>query len=131
MSVEGNYYLYKKHGQTSGNARYQCKLYRKTFSDGNKRRRHRRSEINKSFFLHIVNKTPMRRMCEILDISSKTYFDKLNWLYEQYLAFARDREIRLLRATYAQKIDICTDRQVHISNWSDRKDKREYLRLGY
>jgi hypothetical protein len=47
------------------------------------------------------------------------------------LAFARDREIRLLRATYAQKIDICTDRQVHISNWSDRKDKREYLRLGY
>ncbi len=124
MSVSDNANLYKRHGQTSGNTRYQCKLCKKTFSDGNKRRQHRRSEINKSFFLHIVNKTPMRRMCEILDISSKTYFDKLNWLYEQSLAFAREREIRLLKTSYAQKVDICTDRQVHISNWSDRKDKR-------
>lgn len=124
LSVEQNPKLYKKHGQTSGNRRYQCKSCNRTFSTGNKKRIHRRSEINKSFFIQLVNKTPMRRACEILDISSKTYFDKLDWLYSQTCGFLRHRETKLLNGIHLNRVEICTDRQVHISNWSDRTDKR-------
>ena len=124
ISVKQDPKRYKKHGQTSGNDRYQCKSCGKTFSTGNKRRKHRRSEINKSFFTLLVNKTVMRRACEILDISSKTYFDKLDWLYGQTIGFLRDRESRLLDGVGINRVEICTDRQVHISNWSDRSDKR-------
>ncbi|GAA6186003.1 hypothetical protein NBRC116595_32530 [Aliiglaciecola sp. NS0011-25] len=66
----------------------------------------------------------MRRTCEILEISSKTYFDKLDWLYGQARSFLRNRESRLIRGVGLSKVGICTDRQVHISNWSDRTDKR-------
>lgn len=124
ISVTQDPNRYKKHGQTSGNARYQCKSCKKTFSTGNKRRKHRRSEINKTFFKLVVNKTIMRRACEILEISSKTYFDKLDWLYEQTTGFLREREKKLINGIGLEKVEVCTDRQVHISNWSDRTDKR-------
>ena len=123
---------YYKFGQTSGNQRYQCKICRKTFSLGNKRRTQRRSEINKSLYKALMNKMPVKRSCEFLEISPQTYYRKVDWLYEQALGFVREREIKLLKSFEMQRLYLSTDRQVHTSNWTQRADKRntDLLALG-
>ncbi|AMJ87292.1 hypothetical protein [Alteromonas sp. Mac1] len=123
---------YYKFGQTSGNQRYQCKVCRKTFSSGNKRRSQKRSEVNKSLYKALMNKLPVKRCCEFLEISPQTYYRKVDWLYEQALGFVRERERKLLRSFEMKRLYLSTDRQVHTSNWTKRDDKRntELLALG-
>ncbi len=124
--------LYYRFGSTGGNQRYQCKSCRKTFSAGNKRRKQKRSEINRQFYSLIVNKVPINRVCEVLDISPSTYYHKLDWLYQQARGFVREREMKLFKSFEAPRLFLSTDRQVHISNWVSRDDKRntELLAIG-
>ncbi|MGB5444982.1 MAG: hypothetical protein WBM99_05670 [Psychromonas sp.] len=123
---------YSKFGMTSGNQRYRCKSCKKTFSLGNKRRAQKRSEINKSLFVHLMNKIPVNRCCEVLDISPQTYYRKVDWLYEKALGFVRERERKLLKNVEIPRLYLSTDRQVHTSNWTQRNDKRntELLAIG-
>jgi transposase-like protein len=125
----GHYYL---KGQTSGNQRYQCKTCKKTFSSGSKRRQQLRPEINKQLFALLMNKSPIKRCCELLEISPPTFYHKLDWLYEQALGFIKDREVRLLKSFAQDRLYLSTDRQSHASNWLSRKDKRntELLAIG-
>ena len=116
--------LYYRFGKTSGNQRYQCKSCRKTFSDGNKRRKQRRPEINKRFYSLLMNTIALNRVLEHLDMAPETYYRKLDWLYEQACGFIREREHRLLESYEASRLYLSTDRQTHISNWRTREDKR-------
>jgi len=125
LPVSSSSKLYQKFGTTnSGSARYRCKSCKKTFTDSKRTRKHRRPEINKQFLLHLVNKSPVNRTCEILDISPDTYYRKLDWLYEQAKGFACERESKFLSGLKQERLYLCTDRQVHISNWTHRKDKQ-------
>jgi transposase-like protein len=123
---------YYRSGRTSGNQRYQCKICKKTFSDGNKRRKQKRSEINRSLYSLLMNKMPVKRCCEVLSISPQTYYRKVDWLHEQALGFVKERERKLLKSTNIERLYLSTDRQVHTSNWTQRKDKRntELLAIG-
>lgn len=116
--------LYFRFGTTNGSQRFQCKLCKKTFSSGSKRRQQKRSEINRQFYSLIVNKVPINRICEVLDISPATYYHKLDWLYEQARGFVREREMKLLQSFESPRMFLSTDRQVHVSNWVSRDDKR-------
>jgi len=123
---------YYKFGKTTENQRYQCKACQKTFSTGNKRRTQRRSEINKSLYKALMNKMSVKRCCEFLEISPQTYYRKIDWLYEQALGFVRERERKLMKNLQISRLYLSTDRQVHMSNWTQRNDKRntELLALG-
>lgn len=123
---------YSKFGKTNGAQRFQCKSCRKTFSTSTKRRRQNRSEINKTLFKLLVNKVPIRRCCEILDISPSTFYHKVDWLYEQALGFIQERERKLIEQCNAERLYLSTDRQVQVTNWVSREDKRntEILALG-
>lgn len=79
-----------------------------------------------------MNKNALRRICEILDISPQTYYNKLDWLYGQALAFTSQRERKLLESFEARRLYLSTDRQAHIVNWRNRIDKRntELLAIG-
>lgn len=115
---------YHKKGYTSGNQRYQCKLCKKTFSSGNKRRKQNIPEINKTFYKLLVNRVPVNRCCEILGINPQVYYHRVDWLYEQVLGFIQNREIKLINNFKKDRLYLCTDIQTHVCNWTQREDKR-------
>ncbi|MDK9737617.1 hypothetical protein KI655_09920 [Vibrio sp. D404a] len=121
---------YYKHGSTNGSPRFQCKLCKKTFSTGSKRRTQRKPEKNKTLFKLIVNDVPVRRACDILEISPNTYYQKVDWLYEQVMRFVKNRELKLLENMSFDRLYLSTDRQVLSTNWRIRKDKRNTEILG-
>ena len=130
----------KRRGKTaSGSQRYQCLSCRKTFTPKKRNRSHRRPETNKQFFKLLVNRVPLRRIAEILSIHPKTLYGKIDFLHRQCLDFASRREIELKKMDRS-RLYLATDRQVQISNWTQRKDKRNCevygiatacLRTGY
>ena len=73
----------------------------------------------------LVNKVPLRRICEIAEISPKTLYRKIDFLSQQLRMFAADRERLLLEGKIAlDRLYISVDRQDHLINWTQRKDKR-------
>ena len=72
-----------------------------------------------------MNKVSVRRCCEILDITAQTFYNKVDWLYEQAQGFVQNRERKLLTSFEADRLYLSTDRQVHISNWLS-KDVRNF-----
>jgi len=110
VSVHHSPQSYSKFGSTTGNQRFQCKQCKKTFSTGTKRRKQKPSEVNKQPYSLLMNKVPIKRCCEILDISPPTFYHKLDWLYEQAQGFIRER--KLLSSFEAERLYLSTDRQV-------------------
>ena len=130
----------KRRGKTSsGSQRYQCLSCRKTFTPKKRNRAHRKPEINKQFFKLLVNRVPLRRIAEILSIHPQTLYGKIEFLHRQCLDFVSRREAEL-KNLEIPRLYLATDRQVQISNWTQRKDKRNCevygiatacLRTGY
>ncbi|EJG0969542.1 IS1 family transposase [Vibrio parahaemolyticus] len=130
LDVNSNPKSYYKFGSTNGSQRFQCKLCRKTFSTGSKRRTQRKSEKNKLIYSLLVNKVPVRRCCEIAGISPSTFYKKVDWLYEQAQGFVQLRERKLLEQISIDRLYLSTDRQVQATNWLSRSDKRNTEILG-
>lgn len=65
-------------------------------------------------------------------IRPQTYYDKVDWLYEQAQGFVQNRGLKLLKNFETNRLYLSTDRQVHNSNWLSRDDKRntELLAIG-
>jgi transposase-like protein len=119
---------YQKFGTTaSGDPRYRCKACGKTFSVGPASRRHRRSEKNKLIFMLAVNKTPIRRMCEIAELQAKYVYKKLDFLHTQCVRFLAARERRLLTSVHPKQLHLSVDRQDHFGNWLDRNIKKNIV----
>ncbi len=76
----------------SGSQRYRCNLCKKTFSVGKSTTGHKQPHKNRLIFSLLMNKSPMRRVCEVADIDPKTLYGKIDFLYRQCLAFTADRE---------------------------------------
>ena len=114
----------KKNGKTkSGNQRYQCLLCGKSFSERPKSRKQKKPHVNKLLFRLLVNKEPIRRIAEILGISESTVYDKIRFIHRQCLDFAKSREKKLERTNF-KRLYLSTDRQILMTNWSNREDKR-------
>ncbi|EJP3284412.1 IS1 family transposase [Vibrio parahaemolyticus] len=124
---------YKRNGKTrTGYQRYKCLVCGKGFSDSDNQRSQRRSEVNKRLYLSIVNKVPIKRACEMLEISPETYYRKIDFLHKQALVYVRERELKLFDQFHAKRIYLSSDRQSHFSNWTNRKDKKncEFHAIG-
>ncbi|MDO3722159.1 hypothetical protein QVZ43_10540 [Marinobacter sp. chi1] len=115
----------KKNGKTSaGNQRYQCLHCGKSFAEKPKARRHHdKPHLNKTLFKLLVNKEPINRIAEVLDISEKTVYDKIRFIHRKCLEFAASREKKLEKIGF-ERMYLSTDRQVLMTNWVRRDDKR-------
>lgn len=119
---------YQSFGKTkSGSRRYRCKACGKTFSIGGVTLRQRKPHLNKLIFKLLMNKSPFRRICEVVDISPKTLYDKINFLYQQCQTFAGNRERRLLAGMPIRRVYVGVDRQNYMLNWTNRWDKRNII----
>src|SRR5690606_22945189 len=82
-----------KQGKTLNNSqRWQCKVCKKKTSIlPNKRQsttyRQKRNDILPMFAKLLLNKMPISRTCDILEIGIGTYYQKLEWLYRSCLEF--------------------------------------------
>ncbi|WP_326182387.1 insertion element protein [Virgibacillus halodenitrificans] len=87
-----------KQGKTLNNSqRWQCKVCKKKTSIlPNKRQsttyRQKRNDILPMFAKLLLNKMPISRTCDILEIGIGTYYQKLEWLYRCCLEFLEKYE---------------------------------------
>lgn len=116
---------YSSFGVTAiGSPRWKCKACGKTFSAAKSAtHRQRATHKNKLIFTLLVNKVPMRRIVEIVDIGPKALYGKIDFLYEQCRAFLADRESRLPQMNI-KRLYLGVDRQDYVSNWTTRNDRR-------
>lgn len=111
----------------SGSRRYRCKVCRKTFSVGTSTTGHKQPHKNRLIFSLLMNKSPFRRICEVADIGPESVYGKINFLYGQCLAFAADREKRLLKGMEIPRLYLGVDRQDYMVNWTKNADRRNVM----
>lgn len=121
--------LYRMYGKTAqGAARVQCKACGKVFSPflATSIAWQKKSHVNKSVFSLLMNKMPLGRICEHLDISYGTLYDKIDFIHRQCVAFTAERENAWI-AEGKERVYISTDRQDYAVNWNKRADKRNIV----
>lgn len=111
----------------SGSRRYRCNLCKKTFSVGKSTTGHKQPHKNRLIFSLLMNKAPIRRVCEVADIGPESVYGKIDFLYRQCLAFAADREKRLLAGMAIPRLYIGVDRQDYVVNWTQNADRRNVM----
>lgn len=116
---------YRAFGTTkSGSHRYQCTRCATTFSVGRSTLRQRKPHKNIQVFRLLVNKMPLKRICEAADLSMPSLYDKIAFLHRQCLAFAGSREHQLLEGMPLRRLYLGVDRQDYLINWTYARDKR-------
>lgn len=116
---------YQSFGKTrSGSQRYRCKECGKSFSVGKSTLRQKQPHKNKTIFKLLMNKSPLKRICEITDVGMETVYGKIDFLHYQSLSFIADRERHLLEGKHISRLYISSDRQEYVVNWGRREDKR-------
>jgi transposase-like protein len=119
---------YQSFGLTkSGSQRYRCKVCRKTFAVGKSTTGHKQPHKNRLVFSLLMNKSPLRRICEVADIGPEALYGKIDFLYQQSLAFAARREAQLLSGMAMSRLYLATDRQDYGVNWNRREDRRNIV----
>lgn len=113
--------FYKRGTNSAKSQRFQCKDCKKITSVSPDKTRNstfnqKRNEIMPTFAKLLINKTPINRTCEILDIGKGTYYDKLEWLYRCCLEFLETRETKPLAKTHFQEMWITTDKLHYVLN---------------
>ena len=88
---------------------------------------HKRPHKNWTVFSLLINRSPLRRICEVADIDPKTLYGKIDFLHVQYLALAADREKRLLAGVASPRLYLATDRQDYAVNWARQQDRRNVV----
>jgi len=120
---------YQSFGTTAaGSPRFRCLRCGKTFSVNISKpaKNHLLPHKNSEVYSMLVNMVPMRRICKIAGISQSTLYDKIRFIHRQVTAFAARRERRLLTGEVRPgKLYLSVDRQDHLVNWINRKDKRQ------
>jgi transposase-like protein len=108
-----------------GSHRYRCKACGKTFSVGiTSTSRQRKPEINELVFRLLVNKMPMRRICEAASVEPAVLYNRVKFIHRQTERFSVDRERRLSEGMHFKQLRIAVDRQDHVFNWVSSADRR-------
>lgn len=119
---------YYSFGKTAaGSQRYRCRTCSKTFSVKQRASlKHRKPHKNLLVFQLLMNKTPFRRISEIVGLSMPAVYDKLDFIHQQCLAFISNRE-RKLADLALTRLYVAVDRQNYLVNWTDGGDKRNIV----
>jgi transposase-like protein len=125
ISIPKAYYSFGK--TNSGSQRYRCRLCSTTFAvTGRATLRQRLPETNETVFKLLVNKMPLKRICETAGINIVTLYRKIDFIHKQCLAFAAHYE-RQLPNMNIPKLYLSVDRQEYIINWGNAGDKRNIM----
>lgn len=113
--------FYKRGTNAAKAEQFQCKECKKyTNVSPNKTRNstynQKRNEILPMFAKLLINKTPINRTCEILNIGKGTYYQKLEWLYRCCLEFLETRETKPLADKHFPEMWITTDKLHYVLN---------------
>lgn len=123
VAVDG---AYQKFGRTkAGSTRLRCKACGHVFSLAVKGSlRQRQAHKNRTILALLLNKSPMRRLCEVADIAPKTLYQRIDFFYEQCISFAGRRERKLLAGMEIPRLYLAVDRQDYLINWTAQADRR-------
>ncbi|TYS64551.1 insertion element protein [Sutcliffiella horikoshii] len=110
--------FYKQGLSSTGSQRYQCKSCKKKTSLTPKREEsitynQKRHDVLHLFAKLLLNKTPISRACDILDIGKGTYYEKLKFLYRRCLEFLERHETNKLSKTKFSEIWLSTDQMLY------------------
>jgi len=106
---------FRKNGKRD--PRYQCKECRGTFSIGSPTRRHKQTDKNGFILRSLINKAPLSRLCETAQVGFPQIYEKIDFLYQQCLAFSAEREKRLPACFEGKRPFFATDVQTILVNW--------------
>lgn len=116
---------------TSGSPRYRCKRCKKTFSYSSRPTlRQRHPEKNNDIFRALINKVPMRRICELMDVGPAVLYQRLGFFEQQCNRFARIMERPLIEGMRFSQLSISIDRQENSLNWGSQLDRRNARLTG-
>lgn len=126
QATPSEYYIHGK--SAAGAKRYRCRRCGKTFScKAKSTARQRKPEINEMIFRLLMNKMPMRRICETADIHPATLYGKIDFLHRQCIWFASRYEQMILRAPPVTRLYLSVDRQDYVFNWGTQLDRRNVM----
>jgi transposase-like protein len=117
--------LYRRSGQTAGrDQRWKCKSCGATFSVGKPARRQKRSDKNGQVLRLLVNGTPIAKIAEILGLSHRDVYRKLDFIYERVCAFTAEREGTFEGADWQRHgRRFATDSQTLTLNWPSKRTR--------
>ncbi|OJF69197.1 hypothetical protein BK026_10535 [Alteromonas sp. V450] len=81
--------------------------------------RHYRDADNVKIFKELMNKDILNRMMEKHELGAKVIYDKINFFYEQALAFDHYHSQMIDHAVATRTLSLSSDRQFYLSNWGD------------
>jgi transposase-like protein len=115
----------KKKGKTAaGRQRYLCKVCGSSFTGlPGRHRKQLKSKDNLEILRYLLLGNGIRKLSEGSNVSPQTIYNKIDFFHEQFMRFASERESKLENAQ-KERLYLCTDRQVQISNWTNRKEKK-------
>ena len=116
---------YSSFGKTAvGSPRWKCKACGKTFSEPKRAiHRQRDSHKNRDILKALMNQTPLRRVCESMEINPNTLYQRIGFFHRQAVGFGADRERKLAGKSF-DRLYLSVDRQDHVVNWTDRETKK-------
>lgn len=118
---------YRSFGTTKAGAkRFQCAICSKTFSIAKPTQYQHDTHHNIDIFKMLMNKVPLSRIVNMLDISWEVLYNRIDFIHKQCLGFVGDRE-KELKTLPIDRLYLAIDRQDHTVNWSERKDKRNVV----
>ena len=107
----------------SGSQRFRCRVCKVTLSVGSPTNRQRVPHKNLIVFRLLMNKMPLRRICEVAGISEETLYRKIDFIHSQCVRFAGSRE-RALPERQIRRLYVGVDRQDYVVNWASSADRR-------
>lgn len=113
--------FYKQGKSTSNSQRWQCKRCKKITNVLPSRKQsttyhQQRNDILPTFAKLLLNKVPISRSCEILEIGVGTYYHKLEWLYRRCLEFLDRYETEPFKDKHFREIWLNTDKMHYLLN---------------
>ncbi|QST00397.1 insertion element protein [Pontibacillus sp. ALD_SL1] len=113
--------FYKQGKSSAGSQRWQCKTCKKITNVLPTRKQsttynQKRNDILPMFAKLLVNKVPINRACDILEIGSGTYYGKLEWLYRRCLEFLERHEKPAFEVNEFKEIWLNTDKMHYYLN---------------
>jgi len=119
---------YQRFGLTSSGAqRYRCMACSRTFSiNQNPLRRLRQPRKTEEVLRLLVNKVPMRRLCEVAGVTAPVLYQRIGLLYGQLRSFARAEEERFLGEVQFERLRVAVDRQDHPLAWGSSIDRQTF-----
>lgn len=118
--------LYQRFGSTAaGSRRFRCKQCGKLFSiPTSTTARQKRPDVNALVYRLLINKMPMRRICETAGIGAQTLYTKLEFIADRARNFCGGHEAQLIHGKELPPLLLSTDRQAYLLNWGTSSDRR-------